>query len=703
MELDESLLPEGSTPLHIAVNNRDTSILASLLQDINPQALEIILNRKDRHGRTALGIALELGRSKAAAILIREGASLDISTSHTCSKNLSHVLENPTYQPLVQTLVKEGLRLPLTAPLLQKLLHSAVEMGDENLLSVLLEDYNVDVDCRDALGLSSLHYACLAGHSSFVHILMKYGASIALQDSIGRTAVHIACARGHLVLLQLLTSEFGASEPTRVLNVQDISGRSSAHVALYCKQFEVLAYLLSTFRSDLDLDLYDANGHTLPGLLFYFRLCLDTISRPHSLSLPCLSMEEATWALHVSVHTGDMALLKHSLASRMAVVDCFDFMDLTPLMWAARQGNVEACQALLEGGADINLSDHLGNTSLHHACYGNHPRVAHCILSNSSLKLDGFIDTFSCSLSAGLLESFLDCFTTSYHPQKPNHWQKWLSLAAENLEVTRNMFAMLVEAICPYNWLQQLANGKYEHSVSATPERQNHSHLAYYNTEWTKEEPFVSSMKSDSLEAFKTKKSKIKRKPIILKKSLLPFSHSLASWSSRKKLGSNNNVGRTNSFAAMKFKKVITKSPNKKPPLKHFYPGRGDNKKTWYPLHEAARSGNASVLDYILGKAENESGSLFRTLLFEVKDYYSVSVVELMAAKRDRFAQHLSSFVVDKYGMMKGYGLPESMSYVQALMHYLIVSSKPELFRNCEFKEKKYHIPQESVTPLDRW
>lgn len=181
MELDESLLPEGSTPLHIAVNNRDTSILASLLQDINPQALEIILNRKDRHGRTALGIALELGRSKAAAILIREGASLDISTSHTCSKNLSHVLENPTYQPLVQTLVKEGLRLPLTAPLLQKLLHSAVEMGDENLLSVLLEDYNVDVDCRDALGLSSLHYACLAGHSSFVHILMKYGASIALK------------------------------------------------------------------------------------------------------------------------------------------------------------------------------------------------------------------------------------------------------------------------------------------------------------------------------------------------------------------------------------------------------------------------------------------------------------------------------------------------------------------------------------------
>ena len=674
MEIEDGLLPEGSTSLHVAVNNKGTSILSSLLISPSPYELEKLLNQTDRHGRTPLAIALELGRSDAAALLIKSGADLYACVSAGSSRKLYHLLENQFYHPLVQCLLKEGARLPLDAGFVQVLLCSAVQTADEPLLKTLLEGYEVDVNKEDHLGSTALHYACQGGNTAIVDLLLDYGASATVQDSTGKTAVHIGCARGHLdVLAQILTG-VKALDVSRLLNQQDISGRTCAHLALYCKQFEALAYLQNNYK--LDLNLRDSNGHTLSGLLFYFRFHLNALNKSVWLRLPCLTAEEATWALHVGVTEGDTDLLVHSLTSKMAILDSLDFMNLSPLMWAARRGDLNICQVLTEEGAELAFTDPFGATALHHACYSNQPSVVKYLLDKNGQNLCEFFDTFCGSVTTGVLEVLLDYFSSHFLPQKPKQWQKWLSMAADNAAVTGSEFSMLVQVICPHDWLSLLTNNEASLGVSIRQTQQKrHSYLSLYRTRRSNEELYVNNMKCAHTAAF-MKKMKCEIK--------------LAS------------ERRDDFYDAMEFSKIGVGRQSDKPPAEKKI--RGPNITHYYPLHDAARNGNVEVLDYVLDKAREKSESLLNTVLFQVKDNHDVSVAELMAVKLDRFAHRFNPSVVEDMGRRLGCKLPGSMTYAQALMHYLIVSTKPELFRDLGVKEKKRKFQSlKSVTPLDKW
>ena len=675
LELDSSLLPAGCTLLHIAAKNRDTSQLSSILLSSQQLQLQNVVNKPDSHGRTPLSVALQFGRAEAAVLLIREGADLSCKSSNTSDVTLAEVLERPVYQPLLKTLVKGKVKLALNSSLLSKVLHLAVQVRDEVLLRALLRDYEVEVDAMDHLGFSALHYASLAGLTSIARLLLVYGASMTLQDSSGRTALHIASTNGDIHLLDLfLQSELAVPEPDKVLNLLDLSGRTCAHVALYCKQYEALSYLLNHFRDYLDLEACDSNGHTLPGLLFYFRIQLNLIPCTAWLSLPLLSAEESTWALHHAVNRGDMSLVLHSLESEKAVLDSFDFMNLSPLMWASKLGNIEICRALVEAGAEINLADDFGITALHCACNNDHFDIAEYFFSLHGVDPTLFFDTFSRPLSPCLLEIILSYFRNSVSVQKPVHWQKWLSLAARNPQMTQEELSLLVNMICPPNWVQLLTKGDYVCSPTHSKE-QNPSYISSYIEEWT-ENPIQNSSRSASLKDFKKK---------FLPRVILPRDTKERHLSCAMGGGSKVNCN-----IVMSFKTTMSKRSKKN---QRSLKGKGPI--VYYPVHEAALCGNVSVVDFFFGCTGAESRNLLTLLMFELKNECKRTVVELMAEKSSVFAQRLDRSVVDEIKMRRKFALPTSMTYEQALMHYLMVYNKPDVGL------QPRHFG--SNTPLDNW
>lgn len=99
----------------------------------------------------------------------------------------------------------------------QTALFGAVDRGVQPLIALLLRAPDIDLDARDHLGLTVLHYAAHAGEQALTRRLLKAGATPDLQDRYGFTPLHEAVANGHAVLAQdLLRAGASASKRLRV-------------------------------------------------------------------------------------------------------------------------------------------------------------------------------------------------------------------------------------------------------------------------------------------------------------------------------------------------------------------------------------------------------------------------------------------------------------------------------------------------------
>ncbi len=662
-DLDKSFLPEGTTPLHIASGD-STTTRVSLLLDRCPESM----HQLDRHGRTPLAIALQKGRFDVACLLIEAGAHLDVEfaspRSPTTTLTITEELFKQIYQPLIAKLVFRNVKLPLDSLYLRVLFHSAAFEGDDNLLKRLLDSYEVDVDSKDALGNTALHYASQSGHVSVVETLLKYGATVSSLNSTASTSLHIVCARGDLTLLNILLQDSVSKE---ILSIPDALLRTCAHVALYRHNFQVLQYLMAHFRSFLDFERVDHNGHTFPGLLFLYRISLGLIPPALSLEIPLLTREEASWYLHSAVYEGALPGVQKSLP--MASLDVFDHMQHTPLMLAAKLGHLEICKLLVKSGADPNLADHARKTPLQCACDNKHYSIVSFLFSLHTIDPALFFDTFSRPLSSPLLKIILGYFDSNVSPPKPAHWQKWLSLAVGNNKATEKEFSKLVNKICPLDWLQILARGSYNYSPVSFV-NSAHPCLPLYTEENSAElEEHLKTQAQLSFCGFREAKKKV----VFFENMKPPPPNMLF-----KKLSS--------------FNKDSTRKSNQ----------IQRKERAYFPVHEAASTGNCAVLDFILDEAKSISASLPNALLLETENDCKQTVVELMARNlvsfKHKFDSSLMDLTVKKYSFFS----LKSMVFEEALLHSLLTSSESTIVVHASEK----WIPSSNLLswiPLAKW
>ena len=234
----------------------------------------------------------------------------------------------------------------------------AVKNHDTESARALLKQH-VDVNAPEVDGTTALHWAAHWGDLETVDLLLKEGANAAALNRYGATPLSEAVRIGSGALIEKLLqagadpNTLATAQAETVLMTAARDGNAEAVKVLLAHGAEVNAK--ENFRGQTALMWAAAEGHgDIVSLLAAHGADLNVRSYDRDTSMP--KMEAGTPAAPIARG------------------------GLTALLFAARQGRIDAVRALLDAKADINAVDSDGNNALTLSILNTHYDLAQMLI-----------------------------------------------------------------------------------------------------------------------------------------------------------------------------------------------------------------------------------------------------------------------------------------------------------------------------------
>jgi ankyrin repeat protein len=373
--------PDGTTPLHRAVNQDDEKTVLSLLRaGADPKA-------KNRYGVTPLSLACTNGNGVIVAALLKAGA--DPNTTLPGGETALMTASRTGKVPAMKALLARGAVVDAREPTRgQTALMWAAAEGNLDAVNVLIAA-GADIHARIDSGFTPFLFAVREGRIGVAQALLKAGvdvnetvqthqapgtklASGAGAPRVGTSALVLAVTNAHFELAAKLL-DAGA----------DPNAAGGGYTALH---------MISQVRKSGggDNDPAPEGSGSLTSLQLVKKLVerganLNArMTKRVNLGLTGLNTMGAT-PFFLAAKTADAELMR-TLAALGADHSIPNADHSTPLMAAAGLGTrspgedagtetevVEAMQVALDLGADLNAVDDKGETAMHGAAYKNHP------------------------------------------------------------------------------------------------------------------------------------------------------------------------------------------------------------------------------------------------------------------------------------------------------------------------------------------
>ncbi|WP_265042029.1 ankyrin repeat domain-containing protein [Wolbachia endosymbiont (group B) of Melanostoma mellinum] len=119
------------------------------------------------------------------------------------------------YTKTVGVLLEAGADVNAKDMLNRTVLHYAALCGRKEIVEFLISK-EADVNAKDMLNSTALHHAALYGRKEVVEFLISKGADVNVKDSANRTALHYAALYGHKKITEFFFGrgvDFGLKEP----------------------------------------------------------------------------------------------------------------------------------------------------------------------------------------------------------------------------------------------------------------------------------------------------------------------------------------------------------------------------------------------------------------------------------------------------------------------------------------------------------
>ena len=204
----------------------------------------------------------------------------------------------------------------------------ATEITDRNFFNWSKDKDIVIEDTIYTPFSTALHVAILSGNINIITILLSHGAAFWITNQNGETALELA---------------------QRVNNGKEI-------MSIFCDPNNQFAHLL--------ISVEEEDAKTIMLLKIFLKNGLDVNCKDY----------HGNTLLHTATHTGRTAIMRflisrgaHTNALMLHTRNAIDY-NMAVLHYTARITNAETMTCLLDAGADVNLKDGNGRTSLHILC-----------------------------------------------------------------------------------------------------------------------------------------------------------------------------------------------------------------------------------------------------------------------------------------------------------------------------------------------
>lgn len=238
----------------------------------------------------------------------------------------------------------------------------AVKSHDAGALRSLVKEH-ADVNAPEPDGTTALHWAAHANDADAVEILLRAGANAKTANRYGVTPLSEAATYGSAALVEALLKA-GADPNTHttergetVLMTASRAGNADAVKTLLDHGADVNAR--ESFRGQTALMWAAAENHA-----DVVKLLL-------------------THGADAKAHSSDRDTTPPKLMAGTPAAP-ISRGGLTALVFAARQGSIEAAKTLLDGGAEINEADADGHTPLLIAILNNHDDLAQMLIDKGA-------------------------------------------------------------------------------------------------------------------------------------------------------------------------------------------------------------------------------------------------------------------------------------------------------------------------------
>ncbi|KAH7414981.1 hypothetical protein KP509_14G021900 [Ceratopteris richardii] len=328
------------------------SILCMILEHVNVNS--------ELHGRSLLCHAILCNNDEAAEILLRRGANIEFCVRTT---------DGAEFLPI----------------------HLASKRGLLHVLKVLIT-HKCNLDAQTEKGETPLMLCIIHDHQECFLELINSGADLAARDKDGNTVMEIAKQTGKTAFVYQTVCNVILSG--RKLYSSDLQTFSPLHYAAHHGNAEVIRELLK--RKEADIDQQDKTGLTAAmiaaqgGQIEAFKVLVflganisvknmeggDTMKLAEQAGYKDQCEEVLCNAImagvlkgadfqeiHFAARKGNCELLDHLLEHGHSV-NSLDKYGSTPLMITVREGYPDACKLLLTRGADCHISNTAGETAL---------------------------------------------------------------------------------------------------------------------------------------------------------------------------------------------------------------------------------------------------------------------------------------------------------------------------------------------------